>query len=159
LSDNPYAPPTSDAARTGPAVTLDPRERVATTSVPRYIAAMFDLMLVGVVSVLVAKSASDKQPLLQTALLIGTFLAYYFAFEALLGRTPGKFFTGLKVTQLNGTRCTWSQAAIRTALRLFEVNPLFMGAIPAAAFITFSQRRQRIGDMLAGTLVVQNRSM
>jgi uncharacterized RDD family membrane protein YckC len=39
-------------------------------------------------------------------------------------------------------------------LRILEVNPLLIGALPASIAILSSKRRQRIGDMLAGTVVV-----
>ncbi len=56
-------------------------------------------------------------------------------------------------TRYDGRPCTWTQAAIRSVLRLLEVNPICVGALPAALVIVFSVRQQRLGDMLAHTLV------
>jgi uncharacterized RDD family membrane protein YckC len=39
-------------------------------------------------------------------------------------------------------------------LRLVEVNPLLVGGLPAGIVAVLSPRKQRLGDMLAGTLVV-----
>jgi uncharacterized RDD family membrane protein YckC len=46
---------------------------------------------------------------------------------------------------------------IRSGLRIFEVNPLLLGGLPAGLVIIASQRKQRIGDLLAGTVVVSNK--
>ena len=41
-------------------------------------------------------------------------------------------------------------------MRLLEVNPLLFGGLPAGIAILTSERKQRIGDMLAGTVVVSS---
>ncbi|MDQ3819739.1 MAG: RDD family protein, partial [Acidobacteriota bacterium] len=53
-----------------------------------------------------------------------TYLAYFFIFEALWARTPGKYFQGLLVVNQEGARCTWRGAFIRTLMRVIEANPL-----------------------------------
>jgi uncharacterized RDD family membrane protein YckC len=91
---------------------------------------------------------------LQGPLVIVVWFGYYLALEGLLGRTFGKLLTGLVVVQMNGSRITWKQASIRTAFRIIEVNPILLGALPAALCAVFSKNRQRFGDRVAGTLVV-----
>ena len=86
---------------------------------------------------------------------ISSYVGYYLFSEGLLGGTPGKLFFGLVVRQISGDRCTWAQIAIRTLLRFVEVNPLLFGALPAGIAVWSTKRRQRIGDWLAGTVVVQ----
>ena len=56
---------------------------------------------------------------------------YYFTFEALLGRTPGKMITGTIAVMENGNRLTGKAAAIRTLCRFipFEQFP-FMKSNP-----------------------------
>jgi uncharacterized RDD family membrane protein YckC len=39
-------------------------------------------------------------------------------------------------------------------MRLVEVNPLLLGALPAGISILATERKQRIGDLQAGTVVV-----
>jgi uncharacterized RDD family membrane protein YckC len=73
----------------------------------------------------------------------------------LVGTTIGKSLFALKVCQSSGAPCTAKQAAVRTALRFVEVNPLLLGGIPAGIAILTTKRRQRIGDLLAGTVVVK----
>jgi uncharacterized RDD family membrane protein YckC len=74
--------------------------------------------------------------------------------EALWSRTLGKYFQGLIVRRVNGNPCDWRASFIRNGLRLVEVNPLLFGGLPAGIAILSSDRRQRIGDMLAHTVVV-----
>jgi len=39
-------------------------------------------------------------------------------------------------------------------MRVLEVNPVLLGAFPAALSVVFSPKHQRFGDKLAGTIVV-----
>jgi len=43
--------------------------------------------------------------------------------------------------------------------RLVEVNPLLLGGLPAGIAVAMSRRRQRLGDMLAGTYVVRRKDL
>lgn len=85
------------------------------------------------------------------------YLLYFFAFEAIWARTPGKFLTRLEVRMSDGTAGTTRAAAIRTLARIIEANPLLLGGLPAAIAILCNKRRQRIGDMIADTVVVPKR--
>jgi uncharacterized RDD family membrane protein YckC len=125
--------------------------------VPRYVAAALDNVVAMILGVVAAKSASDDLPAVQVALLIGVYLGYYFLFEAVISRTPGKLLTGLVVVRFDGTRCNWYQSAVRTGFRVLEVNPILLGAIPAALIIACSRWRQRLGDKCARTIVVESR--
>lgn len=99
----------------------------------------------------------ESLPALKAIFFFLIYLAYFFVLEALWSRTLGKFFQGLVVRKLDGTRCDWQAALIRSALRIFEVNPILLGGLPAGLVIIASERKQRIGDLLAGTLVVSDK--
>lgn len=74
--------------------------------------------------------------------------------EALFGCTPGKWLAGLRVRSAFGGRPTFSQAAARNIVRILDMYPLagFPGLVGmVAAFL--GPRRQRIGDMVARTMV------
>ena len=86
---------------------------------------------------------------------LATYLGSYFLPEWLFGATVGKAIFALRVRQISGERCTAWQIAVRTLSRLVEVNPLLLGALPAGIAILSSNRRQRIGDWLANTVVVR----
>jgi uncharacterized RDD family membrane protein YckC len=73
---------------------------------------------------------------------------YFFIFEGTFGATPGKAVSHLRVIKIDGGRISWGQAAVRALLSLFEYN--LIGAIA----IWSTKYKQRIGDLLARTLVV-----
>jgi len=82
------------------------------------------------------------------AVIPATWFLYFFIFEGALGTTPGKALNRYRVVRNEGGKITWGQAAIRAAFGLFETN--IIGAIA----IWVSPRNQRLGDLVAGTLVV-----
>lgn len=123
------------------------------TVVTRHIAAVIDNVFAIIASFVAATAIPGEKPLIQTSLLIGTYFAYYLLFEGMLSRTPGKMMNGLVIAQLDGRPCSWKQAFIRTAFRALEVNPV-LGALPAAIRVVWARRRQRFGDLYAGTVVV-----
>lgn len=101
---------------------------------------------------------------------------YHFLFELLLkGQSPGKLAMGIRVVNLKGSQPSVSQLLIRLAFRSFTIIPLFlyllvqvlnsaetglililaMGVFITLALLYFnSPLGQRIGDRLAGTLVI-----
>lgn len=156
--ENPYQPPTiaADEYRV-PCVTAivrTPGISPGSTIFPRYIAANFDFLLAAIFMLLALKvNPVDYRPL-HVAVAVLAFLAYYFIFESLFSRTPGKLLMGLVVRKFDGGKCGWREAAIRTGFRVVEVNPLLLGALPACVMILISKNRQRLGDKLADTVVV-----
>lgn len=86
--------------------------------------------------------------------MLAVYGAYCFACEALSGTTPGKHLLGCRVVDENGNRPTLGQVAIRNVLRVFELAINLMMLATLFLMLIASQRRQRIGDMLAGTMVV-----
>jgi uncharacterized RDD family membrane protein YckC len=139
-----------DEIETGPTVST------SNTITPRYLACLLDTVVAGLLAIVTAKSLPDSQPLVQGLCFAGVFLLYFFLFEALLSRTPGKFSTGLRVVRMDGSPISFREAGIRTAMRVLEVNPALLGCVPAALSVIFSPRNQRFGDKIAGTLVVRN---
>jgi uncharacterized RDD family membrane protein YckC len=129
------------------------------TVVPRYIAAALDNCVAMLLAVIAAKSISSNYAIVQALALVAAYLGYYWAFEAIFSRTPGKFLTGLIVVDFYGEKCSPYQTTIRTFFRLLEVNPLLLGALPAGLSVVFSRHHQRFGDKVAKTLVVDSRSL
>jgi hypothetical protein len=79
---------------------------------------------------------------------------YYLVFEiAAAGRTPGKRAMRLRVVRTDGGPLTVSAALVRTILRIVDFLPWGYAVGAIAAFT--SERNQRLGDMAAGTVVVQ----
>ena len=93
--------------------------------------------------------------------LVLTFLilvGYPIAMETLWnGRTLGKAAMGLRVVTQEGGPIRFRHAAIRGIFGLIEIW-IFLGSIAVVAII-FSKRNQRVGDMVAGTIVLRERSV
>ena len=120
----------------------------------RIIAFIIDNLFACLISLLTVGLIHSGSSIVSGAVLCFTYLFYFFIFEMLWTRTPGKFMQGLVVRNIDGTRCNLKGHLIRTLARLLEANPFLFGGIPAGIAIISSPRKQRIGDSLAGTVVV-----
>ena len=129
-------------------------EIVGDTSKARLLAAFIDHLLAFGLMLLVVALMPEKSVLLKGSLFFIAYLAYYIILEGLWSRTLGKYFQGLVVRKLDGSPCGWKAALIRSMTRVIEVNPLLLGGLPAGLVIISTERKQRIGDLLAGTIVI-----
>ncbi len=134
---------------------------------PRYWAAFFDQTLAMVGFFILASIASEYLPRSRTTtldvitgvLVFSLYFGYFFLCEASFSTTPGKYWYGLCVRHLDGSKCGVVGAFLRTITRFVEVNPIMLGALPAVISIHITERKQRLGDLLAGTVVVDRRSV
>jgi uncharacterized RDD family membrane protein YckC len=94
--------------------------------------------------------------LLTLAALIIVLSAYFQFCEKRWGQTIGKNATGIRVLSLDGSELTWNQTAWRNLMRLVDL-PLAMVAVDYV-IVQQSPRRQRLGDRVAKTIVVRDRS-
>jgi uncharacterized RDD family membrane protein YckC len=81
---------------------------------------------------------------------------YFFAFEFFSGgRTIGKKLMGIRVLQENGHSITLLSSFIRNLIRIIDSLPAayFLGII----MIFFHSKHKRLGDLVAGTIVVHER--
>lgn len=129
---------------------------IGDASKERLIAVFVDHVIALGLTFLVVAFVPETLPVVKAVCVFGIYTMYFVVLEALWSRTLGKWFQGLVVRKLDGSPCDWTAALIRGALRLVEVNPILLGGLPAGLAIIASARKQRIGDMLAGTLVVRN---
>lgn len=81
------------------------------------------------------------------------FDAYFIYFEYRTGTTPGKRLLGLKVVSLDGQRLTLSACVIRELARYIDCLMIFPGLLS----ISLTERRQRIGDLLVGSVVTYSK--
>jgi uncharacterized RDD family membrane protein YckC len=93
-------------------------------------------------------------------LILAVFLiwsSYFAVFEWVWnGQTPGKRWLRLRVIREDGRPVTFWEAAARNLLRIFDMSPFpFYSVGLVCVFV--SNRDQRIGDMVAGTVVVRER--
>jgi uncharacterized RDD family membrane protein YckC len=83
---------------------------------------------------------------------------YFTLFEALNnGRTPGKSVAGIRVIHRSGRAASFVEALARNLVRVIDGLPTCYGVGLLSIFL--SRQNQRLGDMVAGTLVVRNRSI
>ncbi len=130
---------------------------IGDASKARLIAVFIDHLIAFGVMLFVVALVPESFPVVKAILFFLVYLGYFLVLEALWSRTIGKYFQGLMVRKVDGRRCDWNAALIRTALRILEVNPLLLGGIPAGIAVISSSRKQRIGDLLAGTVVVSDK--
>lgn len=80
------------------------------------------------------------------------WIVYFTYFEGTSGQTPGKKVMHIKVVKEDGKKMTYADALIRSVLRIIDgIGAYLLGFI----IILVTEKKQRIGDMAAGTLVVK----
>ncbi len=91
----------------------------------------------------------------QTLAAFGVMLAYYVLMEVLAnGQTVGKMLIGIRVVKVDGSRVDLGASLVRNLLRFVD----YWCCIPVGIVaIAISATNQRVGDMLAGTIVVRAR--
>lgn len=72
------------------------------------------------------------------------------------GRTVGKMLLKMRVVKVDGSPVHWSNYLVRWMLRLVDIW-LFVGSIGLLT-ILFSEKRQRLGDAAAGTVVISTKN-
>jgi uncharacterized RDD family membrane protein YckC len=86
---------------------------------------------------------------------LGIWVLYYIGLEATTGATLGKLALGIRVTKADGSGMDWVASITRNVLRI--VDGLFVYLV-GAILIWNSPKRQRLGDRVAGTVVVRRAS-
>ena len=88
---------------------------------------------------------------IQSLTTFAIYVGYFVFLETLWhGQTPGKKWTKIRVVRDNGKSERLPQAILRALFRPVD-DLLFVGVF----FIIFSAKEKRIGDLVAGTIVVQ----
>lgn len=167
------------APRTDPALDIETPERVSLslevaglgTRALAYLVDAFVLFLFWVtalflLSILRSQGISfadfqGLQSVVQAALVFGVFFlqwGYWTFFETLWGgRSPGKRALHIRVVRLEGGPETFADAALRNLGRVVDFLPLLYATGLTAMMV--SPRSRRLGDLLAGTVVVRERKV
>jgi uncharacterized RDD family membrane protein YckC len=82
-------------------------------------------------------------------------LGYYFVIEGYFGRTPGKYFMGLRVLKTDGTRIGYKEAILRN---LSKYNNVLIVVDVLIMLIFFNREKQRGSDRIADTIVVHTKA-
>jgi uncharacterized RDD family membrane protein YckC len=90
-------------------------------------------------------------------LLFLTFSGYFAFFEWLWsGQTPGKRWMKLRVIREDGRPITFWEASVRNLVRSLDMMPFPFYSVGLISVFS-TNRDQRMGDMVAGTVVVRER--
>ena len=89
------------------------------------------------------------------AMLVVVFFAYFTAFEARMGTTPGKWVYGMRVVAESGERPTVGAVVVRN---LYKLPALLLPGVRWFTLLTviFSKDSRRLGDKVAHTYVVRD---
>ncbi len=83
-------------------------------------------------------------------------LVYHLLFETFMnGQSPGKSVMKIRVVSENGTALSFTNIFIRWVFRLIDIT-ISLGSI-ATIFIISSKKKQRIGDLTAGTILIRTK--
>lgn len=145
---------------TGEAVALDlGLAALPSRAVARGIDGAAQLLGFFLLSLLLEAIASDASGAAAAALgiivVVLVLVGYPVAFEALTrGRTPGKMALGLRVVRDDGGPIAFRQAFVRGLTGLVDLGTLF---VPSIVLMLVGERSKRLGDLVAGTVVIQER--
>ncbi len=128
----------------------------------RLLAALLDGVIVTIISFLIGivvsivLSVINSDVLASLGNLVGIVIGWLYS--AIQESSPkqatlGKQALGIVVTDLNGKRISFVKATIRYFSKILSTLILFIGYIMAA----FTEKKQALHDIIAGTLVVNNR--
>lgn len=146
---------------TGEAVVLELRlARLASRSLALAIDLVVQLVLFTVGTLVIGGTLSSVDPALEVAItlvfVLGVVIGYPVAMEtATRGRSLGKLALGLRVVREDGGPVQFRHAFVRGLLGVVD----FYLTVGSVALITSlaSARGKRVGDFLAGTVVVRER--
>lgn len=98
------------------------------------------------------------RPLMSDMFLWVVVLPIYFSYSLLFewlnyGQTLGKMLLGLKVRRIDGNEIGFTEAATRWLMRIVDIF-VSAGSL-AALLISSTERSQRLGDILAATIVIR----
>jgi len=79
---------------------------------------------------------------------------YFIYFERKSGQTPGKKLFGLQVISFDQQALTTQQILLREVARIVDVLMI----IPGILSMALTEKNQRLGDLLAGTMVIRSRT-
>jgi uncharacterized RDD family membrane protein YckC len=85
-------------------------------------------------------------------------LGYYVVMEAAFGATVGKFATGIRTVRANGDRLSLTGSVVRNLMRFVDAFPYVLPyLVGGVAVARDPDRRRRMGDRAAGSVVIRRR--
>ncbi|MBC7079421.1 MAG: RDD family protein [Methanothrix sp.] len=114
----------------------------------RWVALIIDSFLIGLAVGLITVLLGRVGDALIILVYFIVFIGYFTYLEWTKGQTLGKSIVGIKVIKENGSPCDLTAAFIRTIFRYIDGLVLYL-------VVFFTAKKQRIGDMVAKTVVVK----
>ncbi|MFT4849804.1 MAG: putative RDD family membrane protein YckC, partial [Sediminicola sp.] len=116
------------------------------------------LYIVEVISDVMGSSISDNWTVFGLQQLLLLPVMFYSLYMNILfnGRTVGKMVLKTRVVKIDGGPVHWSNYLVLWMLRIVDIW-IFSGAVGLLS-ILFSERRQRVGDFAAGTVVISTKN-
>lgn len=126
-----------------------------------YIAFTVIIIVLGIGATLGSMAGSGAESAASTALglvvillsILGNWLYFALMESSALQATVGKLAVGVVVTDLNGNRISFARATGRYFAKILSGLILLIGYI----MVAFTERKQGLHDMIAGTLVWKSR--
>jgi uncharacterized RDD family membrane protein YckC len=122
------------------------------------------LLIIGMtIAALLGKTVQlDAMPKIVFALLIAAAYFLWFGYDVFFevtrnGQTPGKKYCGIRVIREGGAPLDFTAGCVRNLLALADLMPMFY--FLGAGLILLNRRRQRLGDLAAGTIVIRERAV
>ncbi len=149
------------AVVTGEAVVLDvPFARFPSRLLALLIDAAIEAALLGILAAAIAAAGGRLDAAARAAVGLATgilvIVGYPATFETLSrGRSPGKMALGLRVVSDDGGPERFRQALVRALAAVVEIWAL--SGAPALISSLLSAKGKRLGDLFAGTFVIQER--
>ncbi|MEX0832469.1 MAG: RDD family protein [Actinomycetota bacterium] len=86
------------------------------------------------------------------------WIAYFTILEGAFGATAGKFVVGIRVRNPDGSPAGYWKAFVRSLMRVVDAAPWIIPYLVGAIAVWNSPSKQRLGDRVAQTVVVQKGS-
>lgn len=128
----------------------------------RLVAQIVDWIILGVLNYVIGAAMAgatsfefyntQAYPLFGAGFLI--FLLYFVILEGMWGATVGKMAMKIKVVREDGSACGLMPALIRNILRIIDFLPFLY--IVGLIFMSRSDKKQRLGDKIAKTVVIKS---
>jgi uncharacterized RDD family membrane protein YckC len=122
----------------------------------RIAAGVVDLAVVGLVALVLRAVAGGEFTAGLAAVTVAWGLFYYFVSESTWSQTLGKRALGLRVERSGGGAPDERAIALRTVLRVVDGIAFYL--VGLLVMLRTGERRQRLGDIVAGTVVVDGRA-
>ncbi|PHS66707.1 MAG: hypothetical protein COB12_05755 [Flavobacterium sp.] len=116
------------------------------------------LFVVNTITSIIDDVFSDRWTVIGMQSLLLLPIMFYSLYMHIIfnGRTVGKMIVKTRVVKIDGSPVHWSNFMIRWMLRLVDLW-IFFGTVSILT-ILFSEKRQRLGDSAAGTVVISTKN-